>query len=107
MDQFLLAKEFIKREMDQTSRFPNAGPCHEHSKISSPQSFMRRHLKKPSYRKNIIASIPQLLKLITALMRDKRPYEFREEKLKEMTELKEQYEELRKKRRWRTMKFAA
>lgn len=69
--------------------------------------YMRRQLKKPSYRKNIIASIPQLLKLITALLRDNRPYEFKEEKLKEMAELKEQYDELRKKRRWSTMKFAA
>ena len=69
--------------------------------------YMRRQLKKPSFRKNIIASIPQLLKLIMALKRDNRPYEFREDKLKEMAELKEQYEELRKKRKWRTMKFAA
>jgi len=69
--------------------------------------YMRRQLKKPSYRKNIIASIPQLLKLIIALLRENRPYEFKEEKLKEMAELKEQYEELRKKRRWSTMKFAA
>ena len=69
--------------------------------------YMRRQLKKPSYRKNIIASIPQLLKLITALIRDNRPYEFREENLNEMTKLKEQYEELRKLRKWRTMKFAA
>ena len=69
--------------------------------------YMRRQLKKPSYRKNIIASIPQLLKLIIALLRDNRPYEFKEEKLKEMAELKEQYDELRKKRRWSTMKFAA
>ena len=69
--------------------------------------YMRRQLKKPSYRKNIIASIPQLLKLITALLRDSRPYEFKEDKLKEMAILKEQYDELRKKRRWSTMKFAA
>lgn len=69
--------------------------------------YMRRQLKKPSYRKNIIASIPQLLKLITALLRDKRPYEFKEDKLKEMAIIKEQYDELRKKRRWSTMKFAA
>ena len=69
--------------------------------------YMRRQLKKPSYRKNIIASIPQLLKLITVLLRDNRPYEFKEDKLKEMDILKEQYDELRKKRRWSTMKFAA
>jgi transposase len=69
--------------------------------------YMRRQLKKPSYRKNIIASIPQLLKLIMVLLRENRPYEFREEKVKEMQDIKMQYDVLRKKRKWRTMKFAA
>lgn len=69
--------------------------------------YMRRQLRKASYRKNLIASIPQFLKLIVALMREKRPYEFREEAVKEMMELKAEYEEMSKKRKWRTMKFAA
>jgi hypothetical protein len=69
--------------------------------------YMRRQLKKACYRKNLIASIPQFLKLIIALMREKRPYEFKEEGLKEMMELKTQYEVLSKKRKWKMMKFAA
>ncbi|MDH4233137.1 MAG: IS110 family transposase [Nitrospirota bacterium] len=69
--------------------------------------YMRRQLIKASYRKNLIASIPNFLKLIVALMREKRAYEFREEAVKEMLELKEKYEELSRKRKWRTMKFAA
>ncbi len=69
--------------------------------------YMRRQLKRPCYRKNLIASIPQFLKLIIALMRDKRVYEFKEESLKEMMDLKIDYEKHRKNRKWHAIKFAA
>jgi transposase len=41
-------------------------------------TFLRRQLTKKCYRKNIVACIPWLLKLIMALVREKRPYVFRE-----------------------------
>ena len=69
--------------------------------------YMRRQLKRPCYRKNLIASIPQFLKLIIALMREKRAYEFQEKSQNEMMELKVDYEKHRKNRKWHAIKFAA
>ena len=59
--------------------------------------FLKRQLKKKNYRKNIIAASSQLLKLIMALIKEKKEYETKEEKLKELKTLEEQYKKLDKK----------
>ena len=61
--------------------------------------FMTRQLKKRCYRKNIVAASPQLLKLIMALIKEKRPYVFKEEAVREMKKLEEKYTDMRNKDR--------
>jgi transposase len=53
--------------------------------------FLKRQLKKRCYRKNIVACIPWLLKLIMALVKEKRLYAFREESMEEMERLNKKY----------------
>jgi transposase len=59
--------------------------------------FLKGQLKKKKYRKNIIAASSQLLKLIMALIKEKREYEIKEEKVKELKPLEEKYKKLNKK----------
>ena len=55
--------------------------------------YLRRYLNtKSSYRKNIIACSSPLLKLIVALVKDKRPYELRDNKVKELQALELKYQ---------------
>jgi hypothetical protein len=53
--------------------------------------FLKRQLKKKSYRKNIIASSSVLLKLLMSLIKNKRNYEITEESLKELAKLELKY----------------
>jgi hypothetical protein len=39
--------------------------------------YLQRQLKQPAYRKNVVAAISQLLKLVCALVNEQRPYETR------------------------------
>jgi len=59
--------------------------------------FLNRQLKKKCYKKNIIAAASNLLKLLMALIKDKRKYEFREDKVKEMKLLEHKYEKVEQK----------
>lgn len=59
--------------------------------------FLKRQLKKKCYKKNIIAAASNLLKLLMALIKDKRTYEFREDKVKEMKLLENKYEKAEQK----------
>jgi hypothetical protein len=52
--------------------------------------FLRRQLKSCKYRKNIIASTSSLLKLIMALVKDQRPYQYKDETLAQMKALEQQ-----------------
>jgi len=61
--------------------------------------FLKRQIKKQCYRKNIIASSSVLLKLLMTLIKQKRPYEFRDEKIKELTKLELKYKPGRDKRK--------
>ena len=62
--------------------------------------YLRRYINtKSKYRKNIIACSPVLLRLIVALVKENRPYEFYPEKVKELEELEKKYKELRDKHR--------
>jgi transposase len=54
--------------------------------------FIRRQLKKGSYRKNIMASSSVLLKLLMSLVKNKRNYELKEETLKELERLELKYD---------------
>jgi len=58
--------------------------------------FLKRQLKKRCYKKNLMAATPQMLKLIMALIKENRPYEYRKETLEEMKRLEEKYEQLKK-----------
>jgi transposase len=52
--------------------------------------FLRRQLKSCKYRKNIIASTSGLLKLIMALVKEQRPYQYKDETLAQMRVLEQQ-----------------
>jgi len=69
--------------------------------------FLKRQMKHDRYRRNIIACSSNLLKLIMALVRANRPYEFREEKVKELHELENQIELLQEKKIKPTLKKAS
>jgi hypothetical protein len=58
--------------------------------------FLKRQLKKRCYKKNLMAASPQMLKLIMAMIKENRPYEYRKETLEEMKRLEEKYEQLKK-----------
>jgi len=53
--------------------------------------FLKRQMQKRHYRKNIVACISQLLKLLTSLLKKKRGYEYYPERMKEMKELEAEY----------------
>jgi transposase len=53
--------------------------------------YLKRQIKRRKHRKNIIAAIPQLLQLIVALNKAKRPYEPRQETLAEVERLEQRY----------------
>ncbi len=61
--------------------------------------YLHRQLKSRKHRKSIIASTPQLLKLIMALVKENRLYESRPETLAEMKALEQQYTELKEKQK--------
>lgn len=61
--------------------------------------YLRRQLKRRLHRKNIIASVSQLLKLIMALCKENRTYQSRPESLAQMLILEKQYAELKEKQK--------
>jgi hypothetical protein len=68
---------------------------------------IKRQLKKKCYRKNIIASSSQLLKLLMALIKERRPYAFRKETVKELAKLEMKYSEMQKKQKKEAVRKAA
>ena len=69
--------------------------------------FLNRKMIHDRYRKNIIACSSNLLKLIMALVQENRPYEFREEKVKELQELEIKIEQMKEKKIKRSYKKAS
>ena len=63
--------------------------------------YLRRQLHKPCYRKSLIACVPVLLKLIMTLVKEQRPYEFRDEKVAEMKRLEREYDAKKAKKKKR------
>lgn len=57
--------------------------------------FITRQLKNTCYRKNVIAASPWLLKLIMALIKEKRPYVYKEEAVLEIKKLEAKYADMR------------
>ncbi|HWR57721.1 MAG TPA: transposase, partial [Thermodesulfovibrionales bacterium] len=53
--------------------------------------FIKRQMKKQCYRKNIIAASPVLLKILMALIKGKRKYEYRQDKVMELARLELRY----------------
>jgi transposase len=68
--------------------------------------FLRRQLKQSKYRKNIIASTSSLLKLIMVLVKEQRPYQYKNETLELMRNLELQVLQ-RKEERLKQKKHAA
>jgi transposase len=68
--------------------------------------FIKRQLKNRSYRKNIIASSSVLLKILMSLIKDKRKYEYRDDKVKELAKFELKYEPEKKKKAKRNRKGA-
>jgi transposase len=61
--------------------------------------FLRRQLKAPQYRKNIVATSSQLLKLIVALIARNQPYEWNPDNIRALEVLEQQYNEKKARRR--------
>jgi transposase len=59
--------------------------------------FIKRQLRKKSYRKNIVACIPWLLKLLMALIKEKRAYVYKEEAILELNKLELKYTDMKNK----------
>jgi hypothetical protein len=69
--------------------------------------FLTRQMKQDRYRRNIIACTSNLLKLIMSLVRENHPYEFREEKAKELELLEKQVEQIQEKKTKKLYKQAS
>jgi len=69
--------------------------------------FIKRQLKKKCYRKNIIASSSQRLKLLMALIKEKRPYTFRKEAVQELANLEVKYSGIKNKQKKEAIRTAA
>ena len=61
--------------------------------------FLKRQMKKANYTKNITACTSNLLKIIIAMIRNNKCYEYDPEKIKEMEVLDDQYQEYKLKRK--------
>lgn len=63
--------------------------------------YLKRQMKQPRYRKNVVACCSNLLKLIVALVKEEHNYQFIEEKQKELLELEEKYKEFKKNKKYK------
>lgn len=60
--------------------------------------FLKRKMIQDRFRRNVIACSSNLLRLIMVLVQENRPYEFREDKVKELQKLEDKIEQLEKKK---------
>lgn len=63
--------------------------------------YLKRQMKQPRYRKNVIACCSNLLKLIVALIKENHKYEYKEVKQKELLELEKQYKDFKEKKKYK------
>jgi transposase len=69
--------------------------------------YLKRQMKQARYKKNVVAVSSNLLKLIAALIRENRTYQFETEKLKELQILEVKYQEFKDKRKSKKYKKAS
>lgn len=69
--------------------------------------FLKRQMKNGRFRRDIIACSSNLLKLIIALVKENRPYEFRDEKVKELEMLEKQFVARKDKKKKKSYKNVA
>ena len=58
--------------------------------------YLKRQVNRRNYRKNLIACVPIVLKLILVLSRENRMYEYRSDNLEELQKLEATYEKMKK-----------
>jgi len=63
--------------------------------------YLKRQMKQPRYRKNVIASCSNLLKLIVALIKEEHKYQYKQEKQNELLELEKKYKEFKEKKKYK------
>ena len=56
------------------------------------KKYLTRQLNRKNYRKNVVAGVSTLLKLIMCLVKENRKYEFKDNAFKELEKLEEQYQ---------------
>jgi transposase len=61
--------------------------------------YLKRQMKQPRYKKNVIAVSSNLLKLLMVLIKENRTYSYRPDKLKEVELLETQYQEFKDKKK--------
>ena len=66
--------------------------------------FIKRQMKQPRYKKNVIAVSSNLLKLLMALIKENRTYSYCPDKLKELEPLEIQYKEFKDKNKKKRFK---
>lgn len=69
--------------------------------------FITRQLHRPLYRKNIVACVPVLLKLMMALAKEQRMYEVRPQKLKQLEPLEQAFQQKKQERQKELLKKVA
>jgi transposase len=66
--------------------------------------FLKRQMKQPRYKKNVVAVTSNILKLIMALIKDNRTYTYCPDKVKELEQLEKQYKEFKDKKKNKRLK---
>jgi hypothetical protein len=69
--------------------------------------FITRQLQRPLYRKNIVACVPVLLRLMMSVAKEQRMYEVHPEKLKQLESLEKQYQQTKQQRQHQPLKKVA
>jgi hypothetical protein len=69
--------------------------------------FITRQLHRALYRKNIVACVPVLLKLMMALAKEQRLYEVRPQKLKQLEPLEQAFQQKKQERQQELLKKVA
>ncbi len=61
--------------------------------------YLKRQMKQARYKKNVVASSSNMLKLIMSMFKDNHTYQYREESVEELKQLEEKYKEFKKKKK--------
>jgi len=61
--------------------------------------YLKRQMKQARYKKNVVASASNMLKLIMSMFKDKHTYQYREESVEELKQLEAKYQEFKNKKK--------